>query len=156
MEIDIDKAIFEEISEEGNHQVHECEEFLRTYIIDCYPEVLAEVQTKRASKALLHYQKRLIEDIYEDGLIKQIEFEKLKEIIDSSIRTLLFQGLPTFPILRDIFTNRFSAAESSEILSLMSKISEKKYKPGEIIFKEGDPANGAYYIIRGRVNEKSS
>ena len=156
MEIDIDPNVFGDIIKESNIQVVLCEEFLRTYIIDCYPEVLAEVQTKRCCKTLLQFQKKIVEKIYEQGLVKEVEYDTLKDVIESSIRAVTFQGLPSMPILREIFESRFPAADSSEISYLMSKISEKRYKPGTNIYLEGEPANGAYFIVRGRVNESSS
>ena len=156
MEIDIDPSVFEEIIKESNAQVAMCEEFLRKHIIDCYPEVIAEVQSKRCSKALLYFQKKIVEKIYEEGLVKEVEYDALKGAIESSIRAVTFRGLPSMPILREIFESRFAAADSSEINYLMSKVTEKRFKSGALIYLEGEPANGAYYIIRGRINERSS
>ena len=156
MEIDIDKNIFNEIIKEADKQVKICEEFLRTYLIDCYPEILAEVQTKRSCKALLYFQRNMTDKIFEQGLIKEVEYDTLKQVIDSAIRTVTFQGLPSIPILRDILRFRFSGAEAEEINALISKISEIQFNPETEIFKENEPADGAYFIIRGRVNEYSS
>ncbi|OMJ65202.1 hypothetical protein SteCoe_38831 [Stentor coeruleus] len=39
---------------------------------------------------------------------------------------------------------------------LLSKIIERKYQPDTYVFEEGDEFKGAFFIIRGRVNEKSS
>ena len=156
MEIDMDKNVFEEVMSEAHKQVKACEQFLTTYIIDCYPEVLSEVQTKRCSKLLLYSQRQLIHSIYEDGIISEIEFDKLVEAIDASIREVTFQGIPKIPLLQEILTNRFTSASDEEILQLIEKISERKYEPGAIIFTEGHPADGAYYILRGRVHEYSS
>ena len=156
MEIDIDKNIFNEIIKEADKQVKICEEFLRTYLIDCYPEILAEVQTKRSCKALLYFQRNMTDKIFEQGLIKELEYDTLKQAIESAIRTVTFQGLPSIPILRDILSNRFAGADRAEISVLISKIVEKKFNPDTEIFKENEPADGAYFIIRGRVNEYSS
>lgn len=156
MEINIDKSIFDEIIQESYIQVQKCEEFLKTYIIDCYPEVLAEVQTKRSSTTLLYFQKKIVDKIFEQGLIKDLEHQKLKDAIGSSIREVTFKGLPSLPLLQEILKNRFSTAEVYEIEYLASIIIEKAYKPGEIIFQQGEPADGAYIVIRGRVNEYSA
>ncbi|OMJ91495.1 hypothetical protein SteCoe_5989 [Stentor coeruleus] len=156
MEIDIDKNVFEEVMREAHEQVKLCEEFMNIYIIDCYPEVLAEVQTKRCCKLLLYSQRELISEVYENGLIKELEYESLIKAIDASIRTVTFQGIPPMPILRDVLFNRFTGATLQEINLLLSKITEKVYKPCEILYLEGYPANGAFLIIRGRVLEKST
>jgi NhaP-type Na+/H+ or K+/H+ antiporter len=156
IEIDIDKIVFEEIIKEAADQVEHAENFLKTYILDTYPEVLAEVQTKRSCKTLLYMQKKTVDKIYEHGLIKEVEYETLNESIEASIRRVTFQGFPTLPILRDILVNRFAAAEAEEIKFLISRIKEVKVEPGAFIFKEGEDAEGAFFIIRGRVNETSS
>lgn len=156
MEIDIDKDIFEEVMNEAHAQVKECEEFMTTYIIDCYPEVLAEVQTKRCCKLMLYSQREMIEEIYEHGLIKELEFLALLHAIDTSIQIVTFQGIPSLPVIKDVLSNRFTSCSPEEINTLLSKIVEKKYEPGENLFTEGEPADGAFFIIRGRVKEWSS
>ena len=155
-EIDIDKGVFEDIIKEADEQINKAESFLRTYILDCYPEVLAEVQTKRSCKGLLYQQKKMIEKIYNQGLLKEVEFETLFKLIEASIKTITFQGFPSMPILKDILINRFSAADVNEINFLVSKINEVRVEPSGIIFKENETAEGAFFIIRGRVNEESS
>lgn len=156
MEIDIDKMVFEDIIKESELQMKLCEKFLSAYIIDCYPEVIVEVQTKRSCKVLLYFQQKMTEKIYEQGLIKDLEHETLRDAIESSIRAVTFKGLPSLPVLRDIFVNRFAGAENSEISYLISKITESKYMPGSVVFTQGEAVTGAYYIIRGRVNEKAN
>ena len=156
MEIDIDKNIFENVMSEAHVQVKICEEFMTTYIIDCYPEVLAEVQTKRCCKLLLYSQQELIEEVYEDGLIKEVEFLSLMEAIESSIQAVTFKGIPKMPLVRDILKYRFTACSPAEIELLLGKIIEKKFEPGEVLFHEGKPADGAFFILRGRVKETSS
>jgi hypothetical protein len=156
IEIDIDKGVFEEIIKEADDQVEFAEKFLKSYILDCYPEVLAEVQTKRSCKNLLYMQRKTIDKIYEQGLIKEVEYETLNKSIEASIRTVTFQGFPSMPVLRDILINRFSAADINEINYLINRINEVKVEPLGIIFKEHEPADGAFFIIRGRVNETSS
>ena len=156
VEIDIDKDVFEQVVREGNLQVEKAKDFLRNYILDCYPEVLADVQTKRSSNYLLYSQKKMIEKIYKQGLLKEDEFETLFQSIEASLRTITFQGFPSMPNLKDIIINRFSAADINEINFLLSKIKEIKADPLTIIFKENEPADGAFFIIRGRVHEVSS
>ncbi|OMJ86858.1 hypothetical protein SteCoe_11570 [Stentor coeruleus] len=156
MEIDIDKTVFEEIIKEAEEEIDKAQEFLRAYVIDTYPEILSEVQTKRSSKALLYYQRKTVEKIYKHGLINEIEYETLINTVESAIRIITFKGLPSMPILREIMINRFPGADSSEMNFLLSKIIEKKYQPDTNVFEEGEEFKGAFFIIRGRVNEKSS
>ena len=156
IEIDIDKGVFDEIIKEADDQVEYAEKFLKSYILDCYPEVLAEIQTKRSCKNLFYMQKKMINKIYEQGLIKEVEYQTLNKSIEASTRTVTFQGFPKMPILRDILINRFSAADKNEINYLISRINEVKVEPLGIIFEEREPAEGAFFIIRGRVKETSS
>lgn len=156
MEIDTDKEVFAAVIKEAHRQVKECEKFMKIYIIDCYPEVLAEVQTKRSCKMLLYTQRELISEIYEHGVIKELEYESLISAIDSSIKTVTFQGIPSLPILKDILKYRFTEATTEEINSLIGKIKEFEFETGHTFFIEGEEADGAFLIIRGRVNETSS
>lgn len=156
MEIDVDKETFKSVMKEAHKQIKECEKFMKLHIIDCYPEVLAEVQTKRCSKMLLYTQRELISEIYEDGLIKEVEHDNLISAIDSSIKAVTFKGIPSIPVIEDILTYRFTAASSQEIKILISKIKEFEFVPGHVFFNEGTEANGAFLIIRGRVKEHSS
>ena len=156
MEIDVDEVIFHEVMKEAHMQVEKCESFIRDNITDNYPEVIAEVQSKMAAHTLLIAQRKLINKIYHQGVIKELEFEHLIEAIDKNMRKLALQKAPSVPTIKEILKNRFRSAKEKDINDLMELIKEKMFAPGEILFEEGKPSDGAYLIFNGRVREYSN
>ncbi|CAG9314902.1 unnamed protein product [Blepharisma stoltei] len=153
MEIDIDEAIFHKVMEEAHDQIELCKEFVRDNITDSYPEVVAEVTSSMACYALLISQRKLINKIFHQGVIKEIEYEHLIDAIDNNMKQLTFQQNPSIPSIKEILKNRFRNATDKDIEQLLPMITEKHYQPGQFLFKEGEPADGAYLIINGRVHE---
>ena len=156
MEIDVDEIIFHEVMKESHAQAEKCKEFVRNNITDSYPEVIAEVQSKMASHTLLIAQRKLINKIYHQGVIKELEYEHLIEAIDKNMRKLALQKAPSVPSIKDILKNRFRTAKENDIQDLMDMIQIKELKAGEILFQEGEPSDGAYLIFNGRVREYST
>ncbi|CAG9311411.1 unnamed protein product [Blepharisma stoltei] len=156
MEIDIDELIFRDVMEEAHDQIELCKEFVRDNITDSYPEVVAEVTSSMASHTLLISQRKLINKIYHQGVIKEIEFEHLIDAIDNNMKQLTFQKNPTVPSVKDILKNRFRNASEADIELLLPMITERHYQPDQVLFKEGDPSDGAYLIFNGRVHETAS
>jgi NhaP-type Na+/H+ or K+/H+ antiporter len=156
MEIDVDEVIFHEVMKEAHLQIEKCKSFVRDHITDSYPEVIAEVQSKMASHTLLIAQRKLINKIYHQGVIKELEYEHLIEAIDKNMRKLALQKAPSVPSIKEILKNRFRTAKEKDIQDLMEMITEKQFDHDEILFKEGEPADGAYLIFNGRVREYSN
>lgn len=155
MEIDVDEVIFHEVMKESHLQVEKCKVFVRDHITDSYPEVIAEVQSKMASHTLLIAQRKLINKIFHQGVIKELEYEHLIEAIDKNMRKLALQKAPSVPSIKEILKNRFRSAKEKDIYDLMEVIQEKQFQPDDILFEEGTTANGAYLIFNGRVREHS-
>lgn len=156
MEIDVDEVIFHEVMKEAHLQIEKCKDFVRDHITDSYPEVIAEVQSKMASHTLLIAQRKLINKIFHQGVIKELEYEHLIEAIDKNMRKLALQKAPSVPSIKEILKNRFRSAKEKDIESLMAMIEEKQLQPDEILFEEGKPSDGAYLIFNGRVKEYSN
>lgn len=156
MEIDIDEVIFHQVMEEAHDQVDLCKQFVRDNITDSYPEVIAEVTSNMACHALLISQRKLINKIFHQGVIKDIEHEHLIDAIDHNMKQLTFQKNPTVPSIKEILKNRFRKANDADINQLLPMITERHFQPDQILFKEGDPADGAYLIFNGRVHEEAS
>ena len=156
MEIDVDEVIFHEVMKEAHSQVEKCKNFVRDHITDSYPEVIAEVQSKMASHTLLIAQRKLINKIFHQGVIKELEYEHLIEAIDKNMRKLALQKAPSVPSIKEILKNRFRTAKEKDIQELMEMITERQLQPEEVLFEEGKPADGAYLIFNGRVREYST
>jgi NhaP-type Na+/H+ or K+/H+ antiporter len=155
LEVDFDRNAFDEIIQEASNQIELAKKFLNLFILDCFPEILAETQTKRCCKGILYVQKKTINKIFNQGLIKSSEYETLKLSIESSLNSIVFKGSSP-PVLREILINRFQEAKPAEIDFLLSKIQEIEVNPEETIFTENEIVKGAFLIIRGRVLESSS
>jgi CPA1 family monovalent cation:H+ antiporter len=156
LEIDIDKNSFDAIIQEAAVQSEHARNFLNAYILDCYPEILSETQTKRSCKRILCRQKIAVNRVFEQGLIKDNEYETLKHSIESSIRDIVLNSYPSLPTLKEVLVNRFPCADLEEIKLLVDKIQQIEVHPDEIVFKESEEVKGAFLIIRGRAFEYSS
>ena len=154
-ELDYNKVAFKTILKEVDKQVNKCKVFMNLYIIDCYPEIISEVQTQMCCKILLLEQRKIVEEIYAQGVIKELEYEKLVDALDSSIKTAVFKGIPQIPEFKDIIRNRFKEPSDEEIENLVQKMTETVYQPGQVIFREGEVVEGAYLVISGRIREYS-
>jgi NhaP-type Na+/H+ or K+/H+ antiporter len=150
---DVDKDIFEQVMEEGHHQVHKCEEFIKTHITDSYPEVMRYVQTYKAFMSLLNAQRKTIDKIYKEGVIGEIEYENLTKAIDTDIKQICMRDSASLPSLRELLCNRFPEATETQIEEILCHTEEKSYSPGQMITSEGNPAKGSIMIIKGRVKE---
>ena len=155
-EINNNKKIFKTVIKESHRQIELCRKFMNMYIFDSYPEIISEVQTKQAEQLLLENQRKIVKKIYEQGLIQELEFESLIGIINSSINKSTFDHKHSIPKLKDTLTNRFKSASPEEISDLLEKVKIIEIGPGASIFIEGETANGAYLILRGRAKEFSS
>lgn len=154
--MEIDQSVLQQILDESDKQQDLCTTFLNEKIIDNYPEVISEVQSKMACFALLISQRKLISKIFQQGVIKNLEYRYLVTAIDSNVKTLTFLSTPKVPQLKKVLKKRFIKASASEISYLMSAITEIHLKPGEIIYEENQESSGAYLILTGKVHESSS
>lgn len=156
MEIDTDEALFEEIVEESHQQVSLCNDYIKLFITDTYPEIISQVQSNMVAHTLLISQRKLIKKIYEQGVIKEIEYECLLNAIDENIKCLKNSSFVKVSSLKRILKSRFSKASKAQIKEILPHVYEKNFKPGTLIFKENDPIEGAYLIYNGRVEETSN
>lgn len=150
---DVDKDIFEKVMEEGHHQVHECEEFIKTHITDSYPEVMRYVQTYKAFMSLLNAQRKTVDKIYKEGIIGEIEYEHLTKAIDSDLKKVVMRDSASLPSFRELLSNRFPDASESQIEEILLYAVEKTYAPGQILTSEGNISKGAILIVKGRLKE---
>ena len=154
--MEIDLPVLQKILDESHIQRQLCTAFLRENIIDQHPQIIADVQSKMACFALLISQRKLINKIYQQGVIKNLEYSYLVTAIDTNFKTLTFLSTPKHPPLRKTLKMKFKKASTSEINYLASATKELHLKPGEMIFAEDDECSGAYLIISGTVHEFSS
>jgi hypothetical protein len=155
-ELDYNKKAFKSILKESHRQMNKCQKFLNRYIFDLFPEIISEVQTRQCCKLLLIEQRKTVEKIFHEGLIKEQENEQLLNAIDSSLKTITYKGTPEVPSVEEILKNRFKLASENEIQDLSSEMIEKTVPPGHVLLTEGQNNPEAFLIIRGRVREYSS
>lgn len=154
--MEIDQFVLQQILEESEEQENLCKIFLKDHIIDDYPEIISEVQSKMASYALLISQRKLINKIFQQGVIKNLEYNYLLTAIDTNFKALTFLTSPKIPPLKDILRSRFKKASKTEINELLQQVDEMHLKPGSTLFKENEESTGAYLILTGKVREISN
>lgn len=153
MEKDLENEAFESIMEEAHTQVLSCQDFIKEYITDSYPDIIAEVQTKMACFLLLNKQTKIVEHIYEQGVIKELEFDHLFSSIASNLKQLTFMSKPEIPTLLSMLKKRFKKTSVYEIKKILPHIEERRFKPQSTLFTEGQPVEGAYLLFSGTVHE---
>ena len=156
MEIDIDEGIFKDVMEEAHIQVKQCKKFLYSNILDCYPYIPVQLQTRKACKCLLISQRKLVNKIFEQGVIQELECKFLMTAINESVKgmkKIIKTGMPT---IREMLSNRFADADPAEIEAILPEIKEVVFEAGSVIYRENEPCVGGYLILNGRVRERSS
>jgi NhaP-type Na+/H+ or K+/H+ antiporter len=156
LNISLDSDAVQQVVSEGQEQIKKCTKFLNAFIIDSYPEIISEVQTKKCQKLILYYQKSLIDFLMGNQLIKKTDYSKLTAYINSCLKKVDLDRLPSMQLLKDILIDRFPSATTEELSKVIGKIVEKEVKPGEVIFSQNSEVEGAFFIVRGRVHEKST
>ncbi|OMJ80139.1 hypothetical protein SteCoe_19682 [Stentor coeruleus] len=156
MEIDIDEEVFKDVMEEAHEQVKKCKEFLYSNITDCYPDIIVELQTLKACKCLIISQQKLTKKIYEQGVIKELEYKYLISAVNNNSKKIKKVLKTHLPSLSEILQNRFTKAKPEEIEEYLPEIKENIFEPGTVLFSEGDHCSGAFLIMRGRIREHSS
>ena len=155
MEIDFDKDILTNIIEEANEQIQICQDFIKEFITDTYPEIISDVQSKMACFTLLNQQRRLVDKVYDHGVIKLLEYRHLSTALDENLTCLTLMKSPKIMTLAENLKKRFKKSSHKEIEKILPYITEKHFQPDFNIFESGSPIDGAYLIFSGTVNERN-
>jgi NhaP-type Na+/H+ or K+/H+ antiporter len=150
---EVDKEIFEEVMHEVHSNIHKADIFIKTCITDSYPEVLRYIQTKKAFLTLLNSQRKLIDSIYKQGVIGEIEHFYLLDSINSDSYSLPIYKYARLPSIKEILMNNFPEASEDQISLILSYSTEVSYEAGKIIHSLGSISTGAYIILKGRARE---
>lgn len=153
MEKEMERDTYEKIMEEVHSQIICCQNFIKDFITDSYPDIIAEVQTKMTCYLLLNKQRKLVSHIYEQGVIKELEYLNLMSSITINLKQLKFMSKPEVPTLYSIFKRRFPKTSNYEIKKIIPQVVERRFKPDTILFSENSPVEGAYLIFTGQVHE---
>ena len=156
MEIDIDEEVFKDVMQEAHDQIKKCKKFLYLNITDSFPDIAVQLQTKKACKCILIIQQKLTKKVYEQGVIKELEYKYLITAINKGLEKMKKYIKFSMPTLCEILLNRFSNSTNEEIEELLPYIKEYKFNAGDYLYVEGSDSNGGYLILRGRVHEQSS
>ena len=139
------------ILQESYEEIEACKKTLLHHITAAYPEILRYVQTYKSCHSVLNVQRKLIEKLMHHGLINDVEYENLSELLDNNLKDLNYvPKIPgTYDMLRGIFPNL-----SEEICrNLVENTSEVLFNEGDFLFKKGDSAQGAFIILKGCTRE---
>jgi NhaP-type Na+/H+ or K+/H+ antiporter len=153
--MEIDQYVMTVILAESEYQERLCNSFVKLNIIDNYPEIISEVQSKMASYSLLISQRKLINKIFDQGVIRNLEYNYLLTAIDANFKALTFMPSPHIPPLKAVLKNRFKKASNAEIKEMARCSEELHLKPGTLLFNQGEKCVGAFLILTGTVHEYS-
>jgi hypothetical protein len=153
MEKDMEQDTYQDVMEEAHQQIIHCQNFIKENITDTYPDIVAEVQTKMACFLLINKQRKMVSKIYEQGVLKDQEFQGLMSSITENLTQLKFMSKPEIPTLESVLKKRFSNINKAEIKKVLPMISERRFRPDTKIFEETDKVLGAYLIFSGVVHE---
>ena len=153
MEKELEQDTFESIMDESHSQILSCRDFIKEYITDTYPDIIAEVQGKMACFSLLNKQRKMVQRIHKQGLIKDLEYTQLSESINFNLAQLTFMSNPEILTMEAMLRRRFKKTTSEEIRKILPLISEKHFKPESVMFTQGAHVEGAYLIFSGVVHE---
>lgn len=143
-----------------------------------YPQVLGVVQTRNAAAILLTMRDHSIHELYSSGEIDSQEYDLLQQ--DNNDRRKLVHEAPLFFQLPKTIQvrNKFSVFYETEIFVsqvlkanpvfnylieqgkfkslVLDRGQRQVYEKGQLVLKYGEPSDGLYILIRGRVHMESS
>lgn len=120
-----------------------------------YPEVYRSIQSRHATEYILHHQKRIIKNLFEDGLLEEKELQKMNLLVSKHIFNLRsrphqFNLPPQEAILMDLpFLQHLSEKAKQELLPFCER---KIYEKGDVIFERSERSKGFFVVTRGFVN----
>lgn len=153
MEKDLEHDTFERIMDESHIQILSCKDFIKEYITDSYPDIIAEVQGKMSCFLLLNKQRKMVNLIYKQGLIKELEYQHLYDSVNENLAQLTFMSHPEILTMEAILRKRFKKTSSDEIKKILPLVVEKHFKPESILFEKNSAVQGAYLIFSGVIYE---
>jgi len=158
MEIDINKAIFEQVMLEPKTQIVLAQKFLYDYIVDSYPEVYIYVQTRQASYTVLYAEQQSVEEAYQQGVITEIEHVTLMRALRRKIRTVQLHTSLKVPSLLDLLRScyLFKDLTLRELRHLAEFTSEEHIPMGRVIHEENSEIKVVAVVLKGRVREVGS
>lgn len=114
------------------------------------PWIAITVKTKQAIRTILNSMKEAMNQLKIAGWIDNYEQEKLNQVMGdlytkvNSIKTV--QPSPPKVIFREV---AWMAGDQPVIDFLFENVTVKKFEPGDIVFGEGQVADGIYIVVTG-------
>jgi NhaP-type Na+/H+ or K+/H+ antiporter len=139
------------VLQESYEEIEACKKTLLHHITSAYPEILRYVQTYKSCHSVLNVQRKLIEKLMHHGLINDVEYENLSELLDNNLKDLNY--VPKIPGTYDMLRGIFPNISEDICRKLAENTSEVVLNEGDFLFKKGDNAQGAFIVLKGCTRE---
>ena len=143
------------IIQESHNEVERCKEYIREHLTSTYPEILRYVQTYKSSHSILHIQRNIIENLYHNGMIEILEYEKLILDLDKNVKFLQLKYLPKVPTTLQMLQSVFPHMSAEYCSRILENSKEVFYQVGKPLFRRGENIKGGFVILKGSVKEYS-
>ncbi|CAH1365961.1 unnamed protein product [Tenebrio molitor] len=114
------------------------------------PWISITVKTKQAIRTVLCSMKAAISELKVSGWIDDFEGRKLTNLMDELYKnvTVMKSVQPSAPkiIFREV---EWMAGDEHVIDFLFENVTVKKFEPGDVVFEEGNVAEGIYIVVTG-------
>ena len=150
------RKVFSELEKEleklENHMFNIC---------DMFPGIVKSLQSKQAAKVILNDQKNFLEDCFEEGVLSETEFNRLRRKVDSKIKYLSIGdfeyqigGFSDLQFVCPIFRHVVDWDCAPDLKDLLVRGKKERFNAGDVIIQSEKPVYGVYVVTRGRVEER--
>jgi CRP-like cAMP-binding protein len=129
-------------------------------LCDMFPGIVKSLQTKQAAKIILNDQINFLEECFDEGVITENEFERLRTKIDCQLKYLSLKdfdhqikGFSDLQFVSPIFRHVQNWDTNEDLKELLTSGEKQKFKKGDLIISADKPVFGVYILTKGRVEE---
>ena len=129
-------------------------------LCDMFPGIVKSLQSKQAAKVILNDQKNFLEECFEEGVLSENEFNRLRRKVDSKIKYLSIgdfdyqmKGFSDLQFVCPIFRYVQDWDCCEGLKDLLSTGKKERFGEGDTIIKKETPVYGVYILTKGRVDE---
>ena len=144
------------IMTEAEDQVQMCRDFVTDNVTEIFSEINRDIQTKKATYAVLNRQLCVVNEFSKHGLIDEKEYKLMTENIIKFIYKLQRKSMfSTMPSLEEILPKIafFDSLPEKDLHEIIVNSKQVLIQPGEFLFKAGEKAEGVFIILRGKAVE---
>ncbi|CAF2827408.1 unnamed protein product [Rotaria sp. Silwood2] len=156
--VNIDERIWNEVYQE-THLYQHTAAYILLDLQESYRVCWRIQMTKRCAQMLLKYESTAVTQLYETGMLGEIEYSHILELIENKLFDLEFfrvkmpKGQPkAIENAFDLLVTFRSIPDQERVMwETILKSKQEWFQPGEILLEKGQTVSTAYLIARGIV-----